>query len=55
MTSFHCSVCVSHASMPKEEREALGIFDTTIRLSIGLENKIDLIKDIEQSFEKTFQ
>lgn len=41
--------------MPKEVREALGILDTTIRVSVGLEDSIDLIKDIEQAFEKTFE
>lgn len=40
--------------MPKDVRESLGIFDSTIRLSIGLENADDLIKDLEQAFDKTF-
>ncbi|XP_031628534.1 putative cystathionine gamma-lyase 2 [Contarinia nasturtii] len=48
-------VCVSHTTMPRDLREKLGIFDETIRLSIGLENIEDLIKDLEQSFEKTSQ
>lgn len=53
--SFHCRACVSHSSMPKDARESLGIFDTTIRLSVGIEDSKDLIKDLEQAFEKTFQ
>lgn len=52
---IYCSAKVSHKSMPKEVREALGILDTTIRVSVGLEDSIDLIKDIEQAFEKTFE
>lgn len=40
--------------MPKETRERLGIFDTTIRLSTGLENVNDIIADLDQAFEKTF-
>ena len=38
---------MTHASLPKERREKLGISDTLIRLSIGLENIDDLINDIE--------
>ena len=38
---------MTHASLPKERREKLGISDTLIRLSIGLENIDDLIDDIE--------
>lgn len=40
--------------MPKELRESLGIFDSTIRLAVGLERANDLIKDLQQAFEKTF-
>lgn len=49
----HCSACVSHYSVPKEEREKYGIFDSTIRLSIGLENVVDLIEDLDQALKKT--
>ncbi|MDD4296348.1 MAG: aminotransferase class I/II-fold pyridoxal phosphate-dependent enzyme [Ruminiclostridium sp.] len=38
-------VRMSHASMPKEEREKLGINDNLIRVSVGLEDIEDLIKD----------
>lgn len=38
--------------LPKDVLEKFGIFDTTIRLSIGLENAKDLINDMEQSFKK---
>ena len=40
---------MTHASLPKERREKLGISDTLIRLSVGLENIDDLIDDIESS------
>lgn len=40
--------------MPKELREKLGIFDTTVRLSVGLENIDDLIKDLEQALDKAY-
>ena len=40
---------MTHASLPEERRKKLGISDTLIRLSIGLENIDDLIDDIESS------
>ncbi|MCB9096769.1 trans-sulfuration enzyme family protein [Arcobacter aquimarinus] len=40
---------ISHASFSKEELKAIGISDSTVRFSIGLENVEDLIKDIEQA------
>ncbi|MBI4979600.1 MAG: PLP-dependent transferase [Spirochaetes bacterium] len=42
---------MSHAAMPKDERDALGISDTLIRLSIGLEHTEDLIDDLKSSAE----
>ncbi|MDO8687846.1 MAG: cystathionine gamma-synthase [Dehalococcoidales bacterium] len=41
---------MSHASMPKEFREQIGIKDELIRLSIGLEDIDDLIGDLSQAF-----
>lgn len=40
---------MTHASIPKEEREKLGITDSLIRLSVGIEDIEDLIADIEQA------
>jgi len=37
---------MSHASMPREEREARGISDTLVRLSLGLEDSGDMIKEL---------
>ncbi|OXB66604.1 hypothetical protein ASZ78_013863 [Callipepla squamata] len=42
---------MTHASVPKEEREALGISDTLIRLSIGLEDEEDLLQDLDQALK----
>jgi cystathionine beta-lyase len=39
---------MSHASIPENERNELGITDTLIRLSVGLEDADDLIEDIKQ-------
>jgi cystathionine beta-lyase/cystathionine gamma-synthase len=38
---------MSHASMPKSQRENLGISDSLIRVSIGLEDIEDIISDFE--------
>ena len=42
----------SHAGVSPEDREAMGIPDTLIRLSIGLEHPDDLIEDFEQALAK---
>ena len=40
---------MTHASVPPENRKALGIDDTLIRLSVGVEETDDLIWDLEQA------
>ncbi|RBQ32143.1 cystathionine gamma-synthase [Arcobacter sp. FW59] len=40
---------ISHASFSKEELKAIGISDSTVRFSIGLEEVEDLIEDIKQA------
>jgi len=42
---------MTHGSIPAEERGLLGIGDNLIRLSVGVEEEEDLIKDIEQALE----
>ena len=42
---------MTHASIPKEEREANGLKDSLIRLSVGIEHIDDLIADLEQALE----
>ena len=42
-------VSMTHASIPKEEREKVGITDSLIRLSVGIEDKEDLIEDLKQA------
>lgn len=44
---------MTHASIPLEERLKLGITDTLIRLSIGVEHVDDLIADLEQALKKS--
>ena len=43
---------MTHASVPKDQRDLLGIGDNFVRLSIGLENADDLIEDINQALTK---
>ncbi len=40
---------MTHASIPKEEREKTGVVDSLIRLSVGIEDINDLIEDLEQA------
>ena len=40
---------MTHASIPKEEREKTGVVDALIRLSVGAEDAEDLIHDLEQA------
>lgn len=40
---------MTHASIPKEERERLGITDNLIRLSVGIEDIQDLLEDLKQA------
>lgn len=40
---------MTHASIPKEEREKTGVVDSLIRLSVGIEDADDLIEDLKQA------
>ncbi|NWZ95095.1 CGL lyase, partial [Nesospiza acunhae] len=42
---------MTHASVPEEERKTLGISDTLIRLSVGLEDEEDLLADLDQALK----
>ncbi len=43
---------MTHASVPKETREKVGLTDSLIRVSVGIEHIEDLIADFDQAFEK---
>jgi len=43
---------MTHASVPPEERARLGITDSLIRLSVGIEDADDLIADLENAFSQ---
>lgn len=42
---------MTHASIPREIREKMGITDGLIRLSVGIENKNDLINDLNRAID----
>lgn len=43
---------MTHASVPKRDREACGLNDTLIRLSVGIEDAEDLVNDLAQALNK---
>ena len=45
---------MTHASIPAEMRQALGITDSLVRLSIGIESVEDLKKDLENALKEAF-
>ncbi len=40
---------MTHAAIPKEQREARGVTDGLLRLSVGIEDKEDLVADLERA------
>lgn len=49
---IECPALMTHMSVPAEQRKLLGIDDTLIRFSIGIEDVTDLLEDIKQALEK---
>lgn len=45
---------MTHGSVSPEDRAILGITDTLVRVSIGIENKEDLIADLKQALAKAY-
>lgn len=42
---------MTHSSVPENDREILGISDTLIRLSVGLEDEQDLLEELDQALK----
>jgi methionine-gamma-lyase len=42
---------MTHSGVPAQVRQRMGVFDSTLRLSIGIEHPDDLIADLEQALE----
>ncbi|MBD2809799.1 aminotransferase class V-fold PLP-dependent enzyme [Xenorhabdus sp. Vera] len=45
------SATMSHGSMTKKAREEIGIYDTVLRLSVGIEDIRDLLADLKKALE----
>ena len=43
---------MTHASIPKAEREKTGVVDSLIRLSVGVEDSVDIVEDLRQALNK---
>ena len=43
----------SHALLTSAQREAIGISDNLLRFSVGIENKEDILHDIEQALKES--
>ena len=46
---------MTHACIPFEIRQKVGIVENLIRLSVGIENKNDILADLEQAFLKSYE
>jgi cystathionine gamma-synthase len=44
-------VVQTHAAIPEEMRQRIGVTDTLLRLSVGIEAAEDIIADLEQALE----
>lgn len=51
-SSISLPACMSHASIPAEQRKAERVPPTLVRLSIGLEDERDLIEDLSRALEE---
>jgi methionine-gamma-lyase len=51
-TLIQHSASMTHASVPRERRLAVGISDGLLRLSVGIERAEDIIEDLNQGLEK---
>jgi cystathionine beta-lyase/cystathionine gamma-synthase len=50
--NYELSAIMTHREVPAAQREKLGIKDNFLRMSIGLEDADDLIKDLDEALKK---
>jgi len=43
---------MTHASVPAERRQAIGLTDDMVRISVGLEDLDDLLEDLTQALDR---
>ena len=46
---------MTHASIPYDIRQKVGIVENLIRISVGIEDKNDILADLEQAFKKSLE
>lgn len=46
-----CPALMTHASIPKDHREKIGIVDGLVRIAVGIEDVEDLIADLQQAID----
>lgn len=46
---------MTHSGIPKEQREAAGVFDDLVRVSCGIEDADDLVKDVEGALTRSVE
>ncbi|KAI0593410.1 Cys/Met metabolism PLP-dependent enzyme [Biscogniauxia sp. FL1348] len=46
---------MTHAGIPKDQREAVGVFDDLVRISSGIEEPDDLVRDVLQALDRAVQ
>lgn len=49
---IECPALMTHMSVPPEQRKILGIDDSLVRLSVGIEDVEDLLEDLDQALAK---
>lgn len=52
MVYWFVRALISSASMPKEEKLALGITDNLVRISVGTEDPEDIVDDLKQALDQ---
>jgi len=43
---------MTHGSVPEERRQALGVTDDLVRVSVGVEDILDLVEDLSQALDR---
>jgi cystathionine beta-lyase/cystathionine gamma-synthase len=51
-TLIEIPATMTHANIPREIREPLGITDNLVRISVGVEDAEDILADLERGLEK---
>ncbi|CCU74791.1 hypothetical protein BGHDH14_bgh00112 [Blumeria hordei DH14] len=46
---------MTHAGIPREKREAIGVYDDLVRISCGIEDSEDLVNDVLQALQKAVE